>query len=131
MAALRCVLLSRTCCRRLPQLSPLSRSVAVHTKPNSSGEKVTHTGQAFDDGDYRRIRFVDRQKEVNEKFAIDLVDEEPPIVIQGRSVYCDGGGGPLGHPKVYINLDQEGPQVCPYCGLRYISAMHLSRQKEL
>ena len=34
-------------------------------------------------------------------------------------VSCDGGGGPLGHPKVYINLDKPGPQSCPYCGLRY------------
>lgn len=25
------------------------------------------------------------------------------------------GGGPLGHPKVYINLDKPGPQACGYC----------------
>lgn len=25
------------------------------------------------------------------------------------------GGGPLGHPKVYINLDASGPQACGYC----------------
>lgn len=42
--------------------------------------------------------------QVNEKFAIDLVHEEPPTEIDGRSVWCDGGGGALGHPKVYINL---------------------------
>lgn len=35
-----------------------------------------------------------------------------------RIVSCDGGGGALGHPKVYINLDKAGePNVCPYCEL--------------
>jgi len=28
---------------------------------------------------------------VNEKFAIDLVDEEPPKEIHARHVWCDGG----------------------------------------
>ena len=29
--------------------------------------------------------------QVNEKFAIDLVDEEPPKEIHARHVWCDGG----------------------------------------
>nr|XP_054766330.1 NADH dehydrogenase [ubiquinone] iron-sulfur protein 6, mitochondrial-like isoform X2 [Lytechinus pictus] len=78
----------------------------------------------YDEGDYRKLRFLDREKEVNEKFAIDLVHEEPPIVINGRSVNCDGGGGPLGHPKVFINLDQPGIHTCQYCGRRYVAAVH-------
>lgn len=41
---------------------------------------------------------------VNKNFAIDLVSEEPVTDIQARVVSCDGGGGALGHPKVYINL---------------------------
>lgn len=41
---------------------------------------------------------------VNKNFAIDLVAEEPVTDIQARVVSCDGGGGALGHPKVYINL---------------------------
>jgi NADH dehydrogenase (ubiquinone) Fe-S protein 6 len=32
-----------------------------------SGEKVTHTGQVYDVKDYRRIRFVGRQKEVSKR----------------------------------------------------------------
>ena len=34
-------------------------------------------------------------------------------------VACDGGGGALGHPKVYINLDDGQPKGCIYCGLRF------------
>jgi len=33
-----------------------------------------------------------------------LIDEVPPSPKKDRIVACDGGGGPLGHPKVYINL---------------------------
>ena len=35
-------------------------------------------------------------------------------------VACDGGGGALGHPKVYINLDSGEVQTCPYCGMRFV-----------
>ncbi|RDD46980.1 NADH dehydrogenase [ubiquinone] iron-sulfur protein 6, mitochondrial [Trichoplax sp. H2] len=102
-------------------------------------EVVTHTGQVFDKNDRRRARFIDREKEasnhqdikiihlcsanlsqVNERFAIDLINEVPPIKVKGRHVWCDGGNSALGHPKVYINLDSPGPQICAYCGLRYI-----------
>lgn len=41
---------------------------------------------------------------VNKNFAIKLVAEEPVTDIQANVVSCDGGGGALGHPKVYINL---------------------------
>ncbi len=30
------------------------------------------------------------------------------------------GGGPLGHPKVYLKTGDEGEIVCPYCSRRYI-----------
>lgn len=49
-------------------------------------------------------RFVDREKTINNNFAIDLVAEIPSIASKSRIACCDGGGGPLGHPKVYINL---------------------------
>jgi hypothetical protein len=29
------------------------------------------------------------------------------------------GGGALGHPKVFINLDRNEPNECGYCGLRF------------
>lgn len=42
--------------------------------------------------------------QVNENFAIDLIAEQPVSGADSRVVACDGGGGALGHPKVYINL---------------------------
>ena len=38
-----------------------------------------------------------------------------------RRLACDGGG-PLGHPKVYLKIGDEGEIVCPYCSRRYILA---------
>jgi uncharacterized Zn-finger protein len=35
-------------------------------------------------------------------------------------VGCDGGGGSLGHPMVYLTLEKEGRIDCPYCGRRYV-----------
>ena len=84
-------------------------------------DKVTHTGQTWEEGDSRGIRFEDGQKEVNSQWAIDLIAKVPPTIVEGkRVVACDGGSNPaLGHPRVYINLDNHDPVSCIYCGLRY------------
>lgn len=42
--------------------------------------------------------------QVNKNFAIDLIAEQPVSEVESRIISCDGGGGALGHPKVYINL---------------------------
>ncbi|XP_075867639.1 NADH dehydrogenase [ubiquinone] iron-sulfur protein 6, mitochondrial [Nelusetta ayraudi] len=92
---------------------------------SSTGEPITHTGQVFDEQDPRRARFVGRQKEVNKNFAIKLVAEETVTDIEARVVSCDGGGGALGHPKVYINLDKDTKVgTCGYCGLQFKQKHH-------
>ncbi|CAG2173472.1 unnamed protein product, partial [Oppiella nova] len=63
-------------------------------------DKPTHTGQTFTADDYRLVRFVGKTKEINPRFAIDLIAETPPIASKERWISCDGGGGALGHPKV-------------------------------
>ena len=32
----------------------------------------------------------------------------------------DGGGGALGHPKVYLKFDEAREIVCPYCSKHFI-----------
>ncbi|CDS01533.1 hypothetical protein [Sporisorium scitamineum] len=51
--------------------------------------------------------------------AIEMIQREPIRLSSKRIAACDGGGGPLGHPKVFINLDKPGPKPCPYCGIRF------------
>lgn len=92
-------------------------------------EEVTHTGQYFDENDWRRNRFQQRTKMVNPNWAVEMIDEVPPIQVDGRVAYCEGRDGPdgpaaLGHPRVYINLDKGKPESCLYCGLRYIKKKH-------
>ncbi|KAM4705994.1 NADH dehydrogenase [ubiquinone] iron-sulfur protein 6, mitochondrial [Rhinophrynus dorsalis] len=94
-------------------------------KVSNTGEKITHTGQVFDEHDYRKVRYVGRQKEINEQFAINLIAEQPVNESESRIVSCDGGGGALGHPRVYINLDKETKTgTCGYCGLQFKQQHH-------
>ncbi|EPY89914.1 hypothetical protein CB1_000069016 [Camelus ferus] len=51
--------------------------------------------EVYEDEDYRKVRFVGRQKEVNENFAIDLIAEQPVSEVGSRVISCDGGGGAL------------------------------------
>ena len=50
-----------------------------------------------------------------------LMAPDPPetIEVEKLTVACDGGGGALGHPKVYLTL-VEGKVECGYCGRVYI-----------
>jgi uncharacterized Zn-finger protein len=47
------------------------------------------------------------------------------IYIDSMVAACNGGGGPLGHPKVYLNLSAEGQVECPYCSRLFV---HLSKR---
>ena len=49
---------------------------------------------------------------------------EPPEVITVRShrVSCDGVGGALGHPRVYMEMGAEPFVECPYCDRKFVLA---------
>lgn len=36
-------------------------------------------------------------------------------------VACNGAGGPLGHPRVYLNLAPLGRVECPYCSRLFVN----------
>ncbi|KAK0947789.1 hypothetical protein LTR29_000690 [Friedmanniomyces endolithicus] len=63
--------------------------------------------------------------------AIDLIHRQPVRWTKTRSVSCDGGGGPLGHPRIFINVDK--PQICwcTYCGLPFVMQAHEKNRKYL
>ena len=42
------------------------------------------------------------------------------IYVDSLVAACNGGGGPLGHPKVYLNLAADGQVECPYCSRLFI-----------
>ena len=46
---------------------------------------------------------------------------EPPEIVEADSevVSCDGGGV-LGHPRVWLNMEGRGEVDCPYCDRRFV-----------
>jgi uncharacterized Zn-finger protein len=42
------------------------------------------------------------------------------IVAEEPVVACDGGGGALGHPRVFLNMGDKREIDCPYCGRHYV-----------
>jgi len=44
------------------------------------------------------------------------------IEVITTEVACDGGNGPLGHPRVYLHIDHDdGDKItCPYCSRTYV-----------
>ena len=52
---------------------------------------------------------------------------EVEIVTQTR-VACDGGGGALGHPRVWLTIPEEtGFVECGYCDKRFVLKGHEDR----
>lgn len=47
---------------------------------------------------------------------------EPTEIIEVDSeiVACDGGGEPLGHPRVFLSMEGKGEIECPYCSRRFV-----------
>jgi uncharacterized Zn-finger protein len=43
------------------------------------------------------------------------------IYIDEMIAACNGGGGPLGHPRVYLNLAPAGKIECPYCSRLFVN----------
>ena len=40
--------------------------------------------------------------------------------VDTETVACDGGDGPLGHPRVFLNMEGRGRVDCPYCGCEFV-----------
>lgn len=37
-----------------------------------------------------------------------------------KRVACDGGGGALGHPRVWLEMGDKSQVECPYCDRLYV-----------
>jgi uncharacterized Zn-finger protein len=54
----------------------------------------------------------------------DAQDPGPPeiVAVRSRRIACDGVGGALGHPRVYLEMGDEPFVECPYCDRRFVLA---------
>jgi uncharacterized Zn-finger protein len=70
--------------------------------------------------------------EVRAAKAASVHDEEPmpqsappppeTIPVRTRRVSCDGVGGALGHPRVWLEMGDAGFVECGYCDRRFVLA---------
>ena len=44
------------------------------------------------------------------------------IYTEDSRVACDGGGGALGHPQIWLTLGGNGQVACPYCSCLFVAA---------
>jgi uncharacterized Zn-finger protein len=44
------------------------------------------------------------------------------IIVHSRRIACDGVGGALGHPRVYMEMGDDPFVECPYCDRRFVLA---------
>jgi len=47
------------------------------------------------------------------------MDAEETHEVETTRVACDGGDGPLGHPRVFLEIGDEGEIHCPYCSRHF------------
>jgi len=40
--------------------------------------------------------------------------------VEKTRIACDGGEGALGHPRVWLNIGEDGFVECPYCDKRFV-----------
>ncbi len=60
--------------------------------------------------------------------AQDLVAEV--VEVRSRRIACDGVGGALGHPRVYLEMGDGDFVECPYCDRRFVLATGASGDEE-
>ena len=59
-----------------------------------------------------------------------IVGPAPEVItVRSHRVACDGIGGALGHPRVYLEMGGADFVECPYCDRRFVLA-HGSEGRE-
>lgn len=56
-----------------------------------------------------------------------MIDQPETVTVRTRRVMCDGasdipGGAALGHPRVWLEIDDRGYVDCNYCDRRFLLA---------
>jgi uncharacterized Zn-finger protein len=51
----------------------------------------------------------------------NMAREAPEVIeVEDSTVACDGGGGALGHPRVFLKIAAQGFIECPYCDRKFV-----------
>ncbi len=60
-----------------------------------------------------------------------VVDAPEIVQVRSHRVSCDGGDGPLGHPRVYMEMGEAHSVDCPYCDRHFVLAASTVSEDEL
>jgi uncharacterized Zn-finger protein len=52
------------------------------------------------------------------------------VIVHEHRIWCDGSGGALGHPRVYLEMGEAHFVECPYCDRRFVLAGHVRPEDE-
>jgi uncharacterized Zn-finger protein len=53
------------------------------------------------------------------------------VTVRTKRVACDGVGGALGHPRVFLEMGEDNTVDCPYCDRKFVLAKHHGDENEL
>ncbi len=52
--------------------------------------------------------------------SVPNIEEPETVEVTSTRVSCDGGGGALGHPRVFLEMGDNTWVDCPYCDRRFV-----------
>ncbi len=52
------------------------------------------------------------------------------VLVRSHRIACDGVGGALGHPRVWLEMGGSGFVDCPYCDRRFVAATAAGDENE-
>ena len=67
------------------------------------------------------LMIPDQLKDIQDDAAIKA--SANVIVTKQLRVACNGGGGTLGHPQIFLTLGNDGRVTCPYCSREFVKSV--------
>ena len=96
-------------------------STMLYPMRSRNSESLIRRNIEFHQGQLLQKRRANMPQQPVPLAAIEFIHKQPVRWSHKRVVECDGGGGPLGHPRIFINVDKPEICSCTYCGLPYVS----------
>ncbi len=67
----------------------------------------------------------------SETAQIPFADPPEVVKVRSRRIACDGVGGALGHPRVYMEMGESNQVECGYCDRRFVLVAPAADESEL